>query len=75
MHPISGRGSEPHFFKQLDKWANEKGVTRLELTVMCINDAARHLYEKNGFVVEGTKKNSMVVDGTYVDEYYMAKLL
>ncbi len=69
------QGIGTSFFMQLDKWADDKGVTRLELTVMCINDAAKNLYEKNGFVVEGIKKNSMVVDGTYVDEYYMAKLL
>jgi len=69
------QGIGTSFFKQLDKWADEKWVTRFELTVMCSNDAARRLYEKNGFVVEGIKKNSMVVDGTYVDEYYMAKLL
>lgn len=69
------QGIGTSFFKQLDIWASEKGVTRLELTVMCINDTAKRLYEKNGFVVEGIKKNSMVVDGTYVDEYYMAKLL
>ncbi|WP_349947553.1 GNAT family protein [Lacrimispora sp. BS-2] len=69
------QGIGTSFFKQLDKWANEKGVTRLQLTVMCNNDAAKHLYEKNGFTVEGIKKNSMIVDGTYVDEYYMAKLL
>jgi RimJ/RimL family protein N-acetyltransferase len=36
---------------------------------------AKHLYEKSGFVVEGIKKNAMFVDGEYVDEYYMAKLL
>ncbi len=69
------QGIGTSFFKQLDIWASEKGVTRLELTVMCINDTAKRLYEKNGFVVEGIKKNSMVVDGAYVDEYYMAKLL
>lgn len=63
------------FFKQLDIWARDKGVTRLELTVMCPNRAAKHLYEKNGFVVEGIKKNSMIVDKAYVDEYYMAKLI
>jgi RimJ/RimL family protein N-acetyltransferase len=38
------------------------------------NTSAKHLYEKNGFNVEGIKKNSMIVDGKYVDEYYMAKL-
>ena len=36
---------------------------------------AKHLYEKNGFVVEGIKRDAMFVDGNYVDEYYMAKLL
>ncbi|MDR1769303.1 MAG: GNAT family N-acetyltransferase [Hungatella sp.] len=69
------QGIGTSFFKQLDKWAHDKGVTRLELTVMCINEAAKHLYEKNGFAVEGIKKHSMIVDGTYADEYYMAKLL
>ncbi len=68
-----GIGSE--FFKRLDLWAKEKVVTRLELTVMCPNIIAKHLYEKRGFVVEGIKKNSMLVDGKYVDEYYMAKYL
>jgi len=41
---------------------------------MCCNERGRHLYEKNGFVVEGIKKNAMIVDGAYTDEYYMAKL-
>jgi RimJ/RimL family protein N-acetyltransferase len=68
------QGIGKQFFKQLDIWADQKGVTRLELTVMCNNEAAKHLYEINGFVVEGLKKNSMFVDGEYVDEYYMAKL-
>lgn len=70
-----GQGIGKEFFRQLDIWAIEKGITRLELTVMCKNKVAKHLYEKNGFVVEGVKKNSMKVDHEYVDEYYMAKLL
>ena len=28
-----------------------------------------------GFVIEGTKRDSLLVDGSYVDEYYMAKLI
>jgi RimJ/RimL family protein N-acetyltransferase len=36
--------------------------------------AFKHLYEKNGFVIEGIKKNSMLVDREYVDEYFMAKI-
>lgn len=70
-----GKGIGSEFFKKLDLWARENDITRLELTVMCPNKTAIHLYEKNGFMIEGIKKNSMFVDGEYVDEFYMAKLL
>lgn len=62
------------FFGYLDEWARKKQVMRLELTVECTNTIAIHLYEKNGFVMEGIRKKSMCVDGIYTDEYYMAKL-
>ncbi len=65
-------GSE--FFKRLDLWAKENHIKRLELTVVCENDIAKHLYEKNGFKIEGIKKKSMYIDKKYVDEYYMAKI-
>ena len=70
-----GRGIGSEFFKRLDLWARESSITRIELTVMCRNKVALGLYEKNGFVIEGIKKNAMVVDGELIDEFYMAKLL
>ena len=70
-----GKGIGTEFFRRLDLWAARKKVTRLELTVICENKAAVHLYEKSGFVIEGVKKNTMLVDGVYLDEYCMAKLL
>lgn len=39
-------------FKKLDLWAKPSNIIRLELSVMCENKMARHLYEKNGFVIE-----------------------
>lgn len=39
------------------------------------NHRAIALYSKVGFRFEGTKRDSLLVDGLYVDEYYMAKLL
>lgn len=72
---FQGKGIGSKFFRKLDLWVLQNKITRLELTVMCNNKMAKHLYEKNGFVVEGIKKNSMVVDGEYVDEFYMAKLI
>jgi RimJ/RimL family protein N-acetyltransferase len=32
-------------------------------------------YEKSDFVVQGTRRDSVLVEGNYVDEYYMARLL
>lgn len=69
-----GKGIGRKFLSELDLWAKENLITRLELTVMCPNVVAKHLYEKNGFEIEGIKKKSMLVDGEYVDEFYMAKL-
>ena len=69
------RGIGGEFFKRVEEWARESGVTRLELTVMCPNTAAKHLYEKHGFIVAGIRTNSMMVAGVYVDEYYMARLI
>ena len=70
-----GKGIGTALFARLEQWAQENRVARLELTVECPNAAAKRLYEKCGFVVEGIRKKSMVVDGRYVDEYAMAKLL
>lgn len=70
-----GRGIGKTFFKKLDEWAKLKNIIRLELTVECDNVIAKHLYENMGFVVEGRRLKAMKVDGNYVDEYYMGKIL
>ena len=69
-----GKGIGSKLFSELDIWARENNITRLELSVICSNTVAKHLYEKNGFEIEGVKKNAMIVDGKYVDEFYMAKI-
>ncbi|MEF1331054.1 GNAT family N-acetyltransferase [Vibrio sp. M260121] len=71
----SGNGYGKQLLEYLETWAVGEEFTRLELTVMCHNDRAFNLYRKHGFEVEGTKRNSLKVDGQYVDEFYMSKLL
>ena len=39
------------------------------------NEAGVALYRKSGFEIDGTKRNSLMIDGTFYDEYYMSKLL
>lgn len=72
---FQGRGIGSEFFKRLDEWAREEQLKRLGLTVMTSNEAGLRLYLKHGFVIEGMKRASMLVDGVFVDEYYMGKVL
>ena len=74
LRDYRGKGIGTEFFKRLIVWAEEKKITRLELTVICKNEAAKHLYLKSGFEIEGVKRKSVCVDGEYLDEYYMARV-
>ena len=69
------RGIGTEFFRRLDQWARSSGVTRLELTVECANEAAIKFYEKSGFKIEGTRSQSMKVNGVLTDEFYMGKII
>ena len=54
-----------------DNWLN---LTRLELEVYADNAAAIHLYERFGFVYEGTLRQHAFRDGEYVDSNMMGRL-
>ncbi len=70
-----GKGVGTQLFQQMEEWATEHGIARLELTVVTENEAGLALYKKQGFEVEGTKRQSLKINGRLVDEYYMSKLL
>jgi RimJ/RimL family protein N-acetyltransferase len=75
LQAFGGQGLGAKLLAELEKWAREHEMHRLELTVMAHNERAISLYRKMGFETEGTKRHSLSVNGAYVDEYYMAKLL
>ena len=54
-----------------DNWLN---LSRIELTVFIDNKTAVKLYEKLGFVIEGTHKKYAFRDGKYEDVYAMARV-
>jgi RimJ/RimL family protein N-acetyltransferase len=71
----AGRKIGTELLAALDAWARISGVHRLELTVVEHNERARALYVKNGFEIEGRKRHSLCIDGRWVDEIAMAKIL
>ena len=70
-----GKGIGTVLFQQLEEWAKKSQISRLELTVVTKNEAGVALYRKSGFEIDGTKRNSLMIDGIFYDEYYMSKLL
>ena len=46
---------------------NNLNLRRVELEVLASNIRAIHLYEKTGFIHEGTKRNAVYKNGTFVD--------
>jgi len=70
-----GKGIGTQLLKNVEIWARNNQMTRLELTVVTKNEVALTLYKKHGFEIEGTKRNSLYISGHHYDEYYMGKLL
>ncbi|AIY83500.1 acetyltransferase domain protein [Clostridium baratii str. Sullivan] len=75
LEPYRGKGIGVALIEELFKWARNNKIIRLELTVVKDNRYAVNLYKKMGFKVEGIREKAMIVDGKYVDEYYMGRIL
>jgi RimJ/RimL family protein N-acetyltransferase len=69
-----GKGIGSLLLDTLVRWAEEGGiVTKLNLRVRTTNTRAIALYERKGFVVEGTMTRSTKIGDTYFDSYWMGK--
>ena len=75
LQAFTGQGVGTRLFTEVERWARGHGIHRLSLTVMTHNERGLALYRKMGFHLEGTHRHALVVEGAYVDEYSMAKLL
>ena len=61
-----GKGIGSKLFSELDIWAIENKITRLELSVICSNTIAKHLYEKLGFQETGEMEENEIVMKLYL---------
>ena len=59
------------------EWAQASGILRrLQLTVQTRNQAAVHLYQKHGFIIEGRQeRGAYIEEGNFIDVYLMGKLI
>ena len=68
------QGVAQQMFEQAHIFAKEKGLHRLQISVIATNEAAIQLYEKMGYVREGIYKDAIYMNGNYADELVLAKL-
>ena len=57
---------------ELLKHARENGIKRIEAHIAESNNHSMNLVKKFGFVLEGKKNKSILIDNNYQDEYLMA---
>lgn len=67
LQSCCGQGWGAKLLQHAESWARGHQIHRLGLTVMPHNERALRLYQKQGFVIEGLQKDSLLVNGTYVD--------
>jgi RimJ/RimL family protein N-acetyltransferase len=65
-----GRGYGTEAVRLATRYAFERvGLHKLEATVFVGNDASRRIFEKNGFLLEGTIRRAVRKRGRFVDEW------
>ena len=74
LKDFRGHGIGKALMKTALELASQKGLTRIELTVREDNKRAFELYKKLGFKVEGIHQKSMLIDGEYHNQIFMALL-
>ncbi|MEU8222745.1 GNAT family N-acetyltransferase [Kribbella sp. NPDC048915] len=52
-----------------------RGARKISLHVHSTNEAARRLYERHGYVVEGIHPNEFLIEGDYIAAFDMALML
>ncbi|ADB35191.1 GCN5-related N-acetyltransferase [Kribbella flavida DSM 17836] len=70
-----GRGIGSVLLDAVTAEAQRRGARKIALHVHGVNTVARRLYERHGYVVEGTHPREFLIDGQYVDAVDLALYL
>ena len=71
----AGQGIATRLFEAMEEWARAHEIHRIYLHVQADNHRAVALYHRLGYHVEGFHRHAVRLDGEWVDDYTMAKLL
>jgi ribosomal protein S18 acetylase RimI-like enzyme len=74
-HAARGQGVATALLEAAAAEGKRRGARKISLHVHSTNTAARRLYERHGYVIEGTHPNEFLIEGTYIDALDMAKML
>ncbi len=76
VHPDARRhGVAAGLLGAAEETLRERGTRKLTLRVLSTNEAAIRLYQRHGFVREGTLLEEFCINGRFVDDVMMAKKL
>lgn len=75
LDKYTGIGYGRLLLNEIENWAVNNEVSRIELTTMKNNHKAVKFYIKNGFQSEGVRRGSLIVDGILTDEYIFSKVM
>jgi ribosomal protein S18 acetylase RimI-like enzyme len=76
VHPDARRrGAAAGLLDAAEETLRERGIRKLTLRVLGTNESAIRLYERQGFVREGTLRDEFCINGRFVDDVMMAKQL
>jgi len=76
VHPDARRrGVAAGLLDAAEETLRERGTRKMTLRVLSTNPAAIRLYERHGFVREGTLLEEFCINGRFVDDVMMAKKL
>ncbi len=76
VHPDSqGRGVGKALITHLITWGKQQAYKKISLRVLSTNEDAVTFYKANGFLEQGRLVQEFLLDGTYVDDILMYKML
>lgn len=70
-----GRGIGSILLEAATDEARRRGARKIALHVHSTNTTARRLYERHGYVVEGTRTREFLIEGQYIDTLDLGKFL